>query len=207
MHPHPVSPAVLRKPAACKDFAITYIYAICPASAQQGCHITQADLSRFAWLLGCDFDTIDVMTNSPFLVGIDIGTSGAKAAVVDLTGKLISWAGQEYAIHTPQAGWAEQQPEDWLSAALHCVKQAVQQSGLDPRQALGIGLAGQMHSLVCVNAEGEPLRPAILWADQRSAPQVQQLTEHIGPANLAAWTGNPLAAGFMLASWSLVGAA
>jgi xylulokinase len=142
------------------------------------------------------------MTNSPFLVGIDIGTSGAKAAVVDLTGKLISWAGQEYSIQTPQAGWAEQQPEDWLSAALHCVKQAVQQSGLDPRQALGIGLAGQMHSLVCVNAEGEPLRPAILWADQRSAPQVQQLAAHIGQANLAAWAGNPLAAGFMLASWS-----
>jgi xylulokinase len=138
----------------------------------------------------------------PFLVGIDIGTSGAKAVVMDLSGGLLAWAGQEYAIQTPRAGWAEQNPEDWVAAAAACVTKAVAQAVVDPREAAGIGLAGQMHSLVCLGQTGEPLRPAILWADQRSAAQVRRLTAQLGVDRLAEWTGNPLAAGFMLASWA-----
>jgi xylulokinase len=140
--------------------------------------------------------------NAGFLIGIDIGTSGAKAVVIDLDGRLLAWAGREYPIHTPRPGWAEQDPREWVAAALACMGEAVRRSGIDPRRAAAIGLAGQMHSLVCLDARGEPLRPAILWADQRSAGQVRQLVERIGLDNLAAWTGNPLAAGFMLASWA-----
>jgi xylulokinase len=137
-----------------------------------------------------------------YLIGIDIGTSGAKAVVMDSGGRLLGFAGREYPILTPRAGWAEQDPEAWVSAALACVRESLDQSGIDPRQVAGVGLAGQMHSLVCLGADDRPLRPAILWADQRSAWQVRVLEENIGRTNLAAWTGNPLAAGFMLASWA-----
>lgn len=138
----------------------------------------------------------------PYLIGIDIGTSGTKAVVVDHGGRLLAWAWREYPILTPRAGWAEQDPSEWLAAAAACCAEVVAQAGIDPRSVAGIGLTGQMHSLVCVDARGEPLRPAILWADQRSAAQVRALTEQIGRENLAAWSGNPLAAGFMLASWA-----
>ncbi len=135
------------------------------------------------------------------LIGIDIGTSSAKAVVIDPSGRLLGWAGQEYPILTPRPGWAEQDPGEWLRAALACVRLAVQKAGVDPRGVAGIGLTGQMHSLVCLDERGEPLRPAILWADQRSADQVKALTARLGREHLAEWTGNPLAAGFMLASW------
>lgn len=136
-----------------------------------------------------------------YLIGLDIGTSGAKAVVIDKNGRLMARAGQEYPIQMPFPGWAEQNPEDWAAAALSCIRSAVREAGIGPHEAAAIGLAGQMHSLVCLDARGEPLRPAILWADQRSGGQVKRLTEQIGINNLAEWTGNPLASGFMLASW------
>lgn len=136
------------------------------------------------------------------LLGIDIGTSGAKAVVTARDGRLLAAAGREYAIQSPRPGWAEQDPEDWLAAALACARQALQESGVRGDQVAGIGLAGQMHSLVCLDERGRPLRPAILWADQRSGPQARALSERIGRERLAAWAGNPLAAGFMLASWA-----
>ena len=136
-----------------------------------------------------------------YLIGIDIGTSGTKAALIDRHGKLLAWAGQEYPILTPHPGWAEQDPRDWLAAVRGCVQAVMEQAGVRPADVAAVGLAGQMHSLVCLDSAGEPLRPAILWADQRSAEQARQLTERIGTHNLGTWTGNSLAAGFMLASW------
>ncbi len=137
-----------------------------------------------------------------FLIGLDIGTSGAKVVVIDPAGRLLAWAGREYPIRTPYPGWAEQDPRDWVAASSACIGEAVRQAGIDPHRVAAIGLAGQMHSLVCLNARGEPLRPAILWADQRSGDQVRRLVSQIGQANMAKWTGNPLASGFMLASWA-----
>lgn len=139
-----------------------------------------------------------------YLIGIDIGTSSAKAVIIKREGQLIAAVGQEYPIHTPQPGWAEQDPQDWLSAGIASTREVVQRAGIDPRQVAGIGLAGQMHSLVCLGEQEQVLRPAIIWADQRSARQVRSLTLRIGQENLAAWTGNPLAAGFMLASWAWI---
>lgn len=137
----------------------------------------------------------------PYLVGIDIGTSSAKAVVVDRDGKLLSWSGHEYPIHSLHPGWAEEDPADWLAAAAASCSEAVGRAGIDPHAVAGVGLAGQMHSLVCLDWRGEPLRPAILWADQRSASQVKALVSQIGRERLAEWTGNPLSTGFMLASW------
>ena len=137
-----------------------------------------------------------------YLLGIDIGTSSAKVVVIDSSGQMLAWAGREYPIRAPQPGWAEQDPADWLAAAVQCASQALRESQIDPNHVAGIGLTGQMHSMVAVDVHGEPLRPAIIWADQRSGPQVKYLTSQIGPTRLAEWTGNPLASGFMLASWA-----
>ena len=139
--------------------------------------------------------------NPPILIGLDIGTSGAKAAAVARGGKLLAWAGREYPIRTPHPGWAEQDPADWLAAGSACVREVIRAAGVNPGDVAAVGLAGQMHSLVCLDARGEVLRPAIFWADQRSAGQVRALEASIGRQNLAQWTGNPLAAGFMLPSW------
>jgi len=136
-----------------------------------------------------------------YLIGIDIGTSSTKTVLVDETGRLLSWAGQEYPIEMPKADWSEQQPAVWLKAALSTLRQVMQRTEVDLRQVAGIGLAGQMHSMVCLGADGKALRPAILWADRRSSAQVQQLAEKIGLEQLGNWTGNPLAVGFMLPSW------
>jgi xylulokinase len=136
------------------------------------------------------------------LAGIDIGTSGAKSVLIDQDGKLLAWAGQEYSLDAPQPDWAEQNPQVWLDAAQNTLRQCLQESGLAPNQVAAIGLTGQMHSLVCLDESGAVIRPAIIWADRRSRRQVQALTTRFGQQNLAAWTGNPLATGFMLASWA-----
>jgi len=138
----------------------------------------------------------------PTFLGLDIGTSGAKCVLIDAAARLLGSAGQEYPMLTPQPGWAEQDPQEWLRAAAAGVRRVLQESQTDPRQVAGLGLAGQMHSLVCVGAGGAVLRPAILWADTRSAAQAARLTAEIGRERLAQCAGNPLAAGFMLASWA-----
>ncbi|TLN11841.1 xylulokinase, partial [bacterium] len=135
------------------------------------------------------------------LVGIDLGTSGLKAAVLGADGRMLACAGQEYAIDAPRPGWAEQDPWVWYAAACVAVRQALLQAGVSAGQVRAIGLAGQMHSLVCIDAGGAPLRPAILWADQRSAGQVERLNRQLGREALAGSAGNPLATGFTLPSW------
>ena len=136
------------------------------------------------------------------LAGIDIGTSGAKSVLIDQDGNLLAWAGQEYPLDAPHPDWAEQNPRVWLDAAQNTLRKCLQESDLAPDQVAAIGLTGQMHSLVCLDESGAPLRPAIIWADRRSRLQVEELTRRFGRQNLAAWTGNPLATGFMLASWA-----
>ncbi len=134
-------------------------------------------------------------------MGIDLGTSSTKTVIVDLQGRLLAVAQREYPISSPHPGWAEQDPEDWISAAVETARLALHQLERPVDEIAAIGLAGQMHTLVCLDAAGRPLRPAILWADQRSGRQVSQVYASLGRENLAAWTGNPLACGFMLASW------
>lgn len=136
-----------------------------------------------------------------YLLGIDIGTSGAKAAIIDTRGQLVGSTLREYPILTPYPDWAEQDPQMWLGAATECIRLTLRQTNIDASQITGIGLAGQMHGLVCVDKHGETIRPAIIWADQRSGLQVDCFMQVIGKENLAVYTGNPLATGFMLASW------
>jgi xylulokinase len=136
-----------------------------------------------------------------YLIGIDIGTSSTKTTIIDQDGDVVTWVDEEYRIHSPQSGWAEQDTETWFAAVINTLRKAVDQSHIPVNQVVGIGLAGQMHGLVCVDKAGAPLRPAIIWADHRSKIEVDELKNRIGIDHQAEWLGNPLAAGFMLPSW------
>ncbi len=135
-----------------------------------------------------------------YLLGIDIGTSGLKCVLVDRAGQMQGLAFRSYTPITPQSGWAEQDPETWVEAAVSAVREVVDRSGVDRNSITGLGFSGQMHSTVCLDRDRRCLRPAILWLDRRSARQVTALREKIGTAQLARWIGNPIAPGFMLAS-------
>ena len=123
------------------------------------------------------------------LVGIDVGTSGVKALALSPTGDVLARAEKEYPLSTPQPGWAEQDPEDWWAAA----QSALDELGVEPAS---IGLSGQMHGLVVLDAEGRVLRPAILWNDQRTAAECEEIERRLGLDRLIELTGNRALTGF-----------
>lgn len=135
------------------------------------------------------------------MVGIDVGTSSTKSVVLAADGEVLGAASQTYPVNTPRPGWAEQDPDGWVDAAIRTVRDAVERANVKPEAVRALGLSGQMHGTVCVGASGRVLRPAIIWADQRSADQVVEIIDLLGRERLAAYTGNPLATGFMLPSW------
>jgi xylulokinase len=126
------------------------------------------------------------------MLGLDLGTGSVKAAIVDSDATILSRASKKYPIASPLAGWAESDPMDWLSAAEEAVSQAVQ---LGPERPTTIGFSGQMHGVVLTDAALTPLRPAILWADTRSAAEARQMNEDLGPAEMAR-LGSGAVAGF-----------
>lgn len=138
---------------------------------------------------------------SPCFLGLDLGTSSLKAVLIDGAGQILAVAVEDYGFDTPRPGWAEQDPEQWVRAALNSAGRALDQAGVMPGRVAGIGLSGQMHGTVCLGRDGLPLRPAILWADQRSSKQVEYVYEKVGREQYAAWIRNPLATGFQLATW------
>ncbi len=140
-------------------------------------------------------------TGAPHFLGLDLGTSSLKAVVIDGAGQVLARAADEYGIDAPLPGWAEQDPEMWLRATFACTRWALDQAGVSPDSIDAIGLSGQMHGIVCLDRPGRALRPAIIWADQRSSEQVAQVYKTVGRAQYAAWIRNPLATGFQLASW------
>ena len=135
-----------------------------------------------------------------YMLGLDIGTSGAKAVIVDTAGNIVGVGRREYGLATPRPGWAEQDPALWIDAAVRTTREALAQAAIRPHDIAAIGLSGQMHTTVCLDRHGAPLRPAITWADQRTAPQVQAVYRRLGRERLAHWTQNPLATGFTLAN-------
>ena len=131
-----------------------------------------------------------------YLLGIDVGTSGAKALLVADDGQAVASATTEYPIFTPLPLWAEQNPTDWWAATVNSVRRVLLESGLKAEQIAGVGLTGQMHGLVLLDAQGEVLRPCILWNDQRTAAQCAAITRQVGAANVLKLTGNPVLPGF-----------
>ncbi len=129
-----------------------------------------------------------------YLLGIDIGTSGTKVIAIDETGKLISSASAEYELSTPRPLWAEQRADDWWDAVCACCREITAQ--IPAGEIAGIGLSGQMHGLVMLDAQNAVLRPAILWCDQRTSAQCDWITQTVGLETLVKETANPVLTGF-----------
>lgn len=116
------------------------------------------------------------------VVGIDLGTQSVKAAVVDPGGNVVSSAVRPYPVDSVRPGWAETDPQAWLTAALDAAREALAGADAPPE---AIGLSGQMHGVVLCEADGTPVRPAIIWADTRSAAEARRIAETLGDAELA----------------------
>jgi xylulokinase len=115
-----------------------------------------------------------VASHEPLLLGVDLGTSSAKAVVIDAEGVVHGQASAGYPVQTPHPGWAESAPADWWRAAGTAVREAV---GSRAAGVVSIGVVGQMHGVVLADAAGEALRPAILWADLRSEGELERWRE------------------------------
>lgn len=130
------------------------------------------------------------------LLGIDLGTSGTKTVLFDITGKPLASATVEYPLYQPQNGWAEQNPADWWNAVVSTTRTVLKDSGIAPQNVCGIGISGQMHGLVLLDADGNVLRNSILWCDGRTVQECREVTERIGAERLIALTANPALPGF-----------
>lgn len=133
------------------------------------------------------------------VLGIDVGTGGTRAVVVDERGRVLGAATDEHALFaSPQTGWAEQEPADWWRAACAAVPAALERAGTTGEHVAAVGLSGQMHGAVLLDERDEVLRPALLWCDQRTASQCRRITETVGASRLIELTLNPALTGFTL---------
>lgn len=130
------------------------------------------------------------------VIGLDLGTGGVRAIAVDLHGKLVAQAVGSYPLLTPKPGWTEQHPSDWVAVSLTALSTLVQQ--LENHQVIALGLSGQMHGMVPLDAMGNLIRPAILWNDQRTGKAVEEIERTIPQQELIQRTGNPAITGFQL---------
>ncbi|MBX0329411.1 xylulokinase [Oscillochloris sp. ZM17-4] len=131
-----------------------------------------------------------------YLLGLDIGTSGAKAILCDGAGRVVASATAEYPLSQPRPLWSEQDPADWWRGAREAMRAVVTMAGVPAGQIVGLGLTGQMHGAVFLDADDQVVRPAMLWNDQRTAAECTQISDLVGAERLVAITGNPALTGF-----------
>lgn len=132
-------------------------------------------------------------------LGIDVGTGGTRAILIDGAGQIVASETIEHIpFASPQTGWAEQDPDDWWRASVAAIRAVLSHDNIPHDSIAAIGLSGQMHGAVLLDADDKLLRPSIIWCDQRSEAQCQQLTEQIGASRLIELTCNPALTGFTL---------
>jgi xylulokinase len=124
-------------------------------------------------------------------LGVDVGTSACKAVVVDEGGTVRGRAQAGYPLLEPAPTWAEQDPRAWWDAFAVAVRGALADAGVRGREVAAVGLTGQMHGMVALDARDEPVRPAIIWCDQRSAGEAEALAARVGSERVVALVGNP----------------
>lgn len=127
------------------------------------------------------------------LLGIDVGTTSVRCLAINEAGALIAEASEEYPLLSPRPGWFEQRPEDWWASTCVAVAKVAGEVG---RDVAGIGLAGQMHGAVFLDARNDVIRPALLWNDQRTAEQARSIAARVGSERLMEIAGNPSLTGF-----------
>jgi len=135
-------------------------------------------------------------TTKQYFIGIDSSTTATKAILIDQDGKIIGIASSEYGYDTPFPLWSEQDPQLWWLATIDSIRKVIASSGVSPQDVKGIGLTGQMHGLVILDANGDVLRPAILWNDQRTQRQCDTIRQVIGKEAFIQLTGNDALTGF-----------
>jgi xylulokinase len=130
-------------------------------------------------------------------LGIDIGTSGTKTLLVNAAGVVLAEANAEYPLHQPRPGWTEQDPEDWWKATVKTVRAVIKQAKIKPAAVRAIGLSGQMHGSVFLDKRDQVIRRALLWNDQRTAAECDEITSAAGGRkNLIKMVANPALTGF-----------
>jgi xylulokinase len=133
------------------------------------------------------------------VLGIDVGTGGTRAVIMDESGRIVASATEEHeAFASPQIGWAEQRPEDWWRAAKIAVRKAMEIGKMRGEQIACVGFSGQMHGAVMLDNSDEVVRPALIWCDVRTDKQCKELSERIGAEKLIQLTCNPPLANFTL---------
>jgi xylulokinase len=134
-----------------------------------------------------------------YWLGVDVGTGGSRAILLDSSGReaaAISVPHEEMVMEQPL--WAEQRPENWANASFQAIRSALAAAGISGDQVRGIGLSGQMHGLVILDRDQYVIRPALIWCDQRSQPQVDWINQRLGAAKVLEYTANPVLTGFTL---------
>jgi xylulokinase len=126
------------------------------------------------------------------LIGVDVGTSGTRALAVTTGGELVAEANRPHDLLTPRPGWTEQDPGQWWEAAKAVLAEVAAKSD----DVVGLGLTGQMHGSVFLDSAGEVIRPALLWNDQRTAAECDEITARVGAERLLELAGNPALTGF-----------
>jgi xylulokinase len=133
------------------------------------------------------------------LLGIDIGTGGTRAVLLDGDGRVVCSASETHSpFAAPRAGWAEQNPSDWWAAVCAAIPACLQRGNIAGDEISGIALTGQMHGLVLLDRGGNVLRPSIIWCDQRTEVECREITQRIGVARLIELTANPALTNFTL---------
>lgn len=131
-----------------------------------------------------------------YLLGMDVGTTGVKTLLIEENGRVVASAVEEYPMYTPRPLWAEQDPNDWWQAAIRSLQRVLKEGGVAPGDLAGLGLTGQMHGMVMLDAQGRVLRPCIMWNDQRTAAQCEWIMNTVGRERFLELTLNPALPGF-----------
>jgi xylulokinase len=136
------------------------------------------------------------MPHPPLLLGIDVGTGGSKALLIDAAGAVRASALTGYPLSTPRPLWSEQDPDQWWSATVTSIRAVLETAGVSPANVAAVGLTGQMHGLVLLDGEDRVLRPAILWNDQRTGDECREIHDRLGADTVIRTTGKPALTGF-----------
>ncbi len=136
---------------------------------------------------------------SSYWMGIDVGTGGSRALLVDETGRIAAArtaAHEDMKMERPL--WAEQRPENWWDACQQAIRGVLADAGVTGAEVRGVSLSGQMHGLVILDADHAVIRPALIWCDQRSQAQVDAINAKVGKERVLACIANPVLTGFTL---------
>src|SRR6516225_1348848 len=132
-------------------------------------------------------------------LGIDVGTGGSRALLVDDRGKVhAGYTAAHEEMHMERPLWAEQRPENWWDAVMDAVRGVLAKAGVNGAEIKGIGLSGQMHGLVILDSAHRVIRPSLIWCDQRSQAQVDFVNAEVGREKILEYTANPVLTGFTL---------